>query len=78
MVSGLRRYGYLREIDGAYDIHISLKEDHPDLFEFIVGYVLQDTAAKVARALDQKKVNVTFDAEGNKKYEFQEDAFELG
>lgn len=78
MVRELRRYGYIREIDGAYDIHISLKNDYPELFEFIMGYVLQNTATKVAAALDQKKVNVVFDEDGNKRYEFQEDAFEMG
>lgn len=78
MVRELRRYGYIREVDGAYDIHISLKEDYPDLFEFIIGYVIQKTAKKVAEALESKKVQVTFDEQGNKKYEFQEDAFELG
>lgn len=77
MISGLRRYGYIKEIDGAYDINASLKEDHPELFEFIMGYVVAKTAHKVRKALDEKKVNVTFDEHGNKKYEFQEDAFEL-
>lgn len=78
MVRELRRYGYIREVDGVYDIHISLKNDYPELFEFIMGYVLQNTATKVAAALDQKKVNVVFDEDGNKRYEFQEDAFEMG
>lgn len=78
MVRELRRYGYIREIDGAYDIHTSLKNDYPELFEFIMGYVIQKTANKVAAALDQKKVNVVFDEDGNKRYEFQEDAFEMG
>lgn len=77
MVRELRRYGYIREFDGAYDVHISLKQDYPDLFEFIMGYVIQRTAEKVSKALDNKKVRVAFDNEGNKKYEFQEDAFEL-
>ena len=75
MVRGLRRNGYIREVDGAYDIHSSLKEDYPELFEFIMGYVLQQTAAKVAAALDQKKVDVVFDEEGRKRYQFKEDAF---
>lgn len=78
MVRELRRYGYIREVDGAHDIHISLKQDYPELFEFIMGYVLQKTANKVATALDEKKVNVVFDEAGNKRYEFQEDAFEMG
>lgn len=77
MVKGLRRYGYIREIDGAYDLHVSLREDYPELFEFIIGYVIQDTAGKVAKALDNKKVRVVFDSDGNRKYEFEEDAFEL-
>ena len=75
MVSGLRRYGYIRDVGGAYDIHVSLKEDYPELFEFIIGYVLNDTARKVVKALDEKKVQVAFDADGNKRYEFTEDAF---
>lgn len=77
MIVHLRRYKYIRDVGGAYDINISLKEDYPDLFEFIMGYMIQNTAQKVAAALDQKKVNVVFDEDGNKRYEFQEDAFEV-
>lgn len=77
MMSGLKRYGYIRDVGGAYDIHNSLKEDYPELFEFIIGYVIQRTATKVADALDSKKVQVVFDADGSKKYEFKEDAFEM-
>lgn len=77
MISGLRRYGYIKEKDGAYDVHSSLKQDYPELFEFIMGYMIQTTATRVAKALDEKKVRTTFDEEGNRRYEFEEDAFEL-
>lgn len=77
MISGLKRYGYIREFNGAYDIHSSLREDHPDLFEFLISYVIQRTALRVTEALDKKKVKVVFDSEGKKKYAFEEDAFEM-
>lgn len=77
MAAGLRRYGYIRDVGGAYDVHVSLRDDYPELFEFIMGYVVAKTADKVVKALEQKKVQVTFDENGNKKYEFQEDAFEM-
>lgn len=77
MIKGLRRYGYIRDVGGAHDLHVSLKEDHPELFEFLVSYVVSKTAEKVGKALEEKKVQVVFDEQGNKKYEFQEDAFEM-
>ena len=77
MVKELKRYGYLCDVDGGVDIHSSLRDDYPELFEFFMGYVVRTTTQKVVRALENKKVRVTFDAEGNKRYEFEQDAFEL-
>lgn len=77
MVKELKRYGYLREVDGGVDIHSSLKDDYPPLFEFFIGYMLDATTKKVVDALENKKVRVAFDSEGNKVYEFEQDAFEL-
>lgn len=77
MIKELKRYGYLKEVEGGVDVHTSLKTDYPELFEFLMGYMISQTTDKIVRALEQKKVRVTFDEHGNKRYEFEEDAFEV-
>lgn len=77
MIKNLKRYQYIKEVPGGYDLHSSLRDDHPKLFEFLVGYMISQTANQVASAIDNNKVEVLFDEKGNRFYEFEEDAFEV-